>query len=110
MLPAVNFNLGLSHFAPGRALIDASAAIALATDLNPGSAPCFSMPLVMALATRYLGLSPAEALNGATYNAAHALGLGHRIGSLEPGKAADLLLLNGNDYRLLSYWLGGQPI
>lgn len=110
LLSAVNFNLGLSHFAPGRALIDAGAAIALATDLNPGSAPCFSMPLVMALATRYLGLSPAEALNSATYNAAHALGLGHRIGSLEPGKAADLLLLHGDDYRLLSYWLGGHPI
>ena len=106
LLPAVNFNLGLPNFADGRGLIDAGAIVALATDLNPGSAPCFSMPLVMAIATRYLGMSPAEALNAATINAAHAIGLGDRVGSIEAGKQADLLIVDAPDYRHLSYLLG----
>ncbi len=84
VLPAVNFHLGSTHFANARALIDAGAALALATDANPGSAPCLSMPFVMALACRYQKLSPAEALNAGTINAAHAIGLGHRVGSLDP--------------------------
>ena len=87
MLPAVNFHLGSSHFADARALIAAGAALALATDVNPGSAPCLSLPLVMAIACRYQKLTPAEALNAVTINAAHALGQGHRLGSLEPGQA-----------------------
>jgi imidazolonepropionase len=110
LLPAVNFNLGLVNFAPGRALADAGAPIALATDLNPGSAPCFSMPLVMAIATRYLNLLPAEALNAATINAAHAIGLEDRVGSLEVGKQADLLIVDAPDYRHLMYLLGGDPV
>jgi imidazolonepropionase len=68
------------------------------------------MPLVMALACRYQGLLPAEALNAATLNAAHAVGLGHRLGSLEPGKQADLLILNTPDYRHLAYHFGGNPV
>ncbi|MDX1520282.1 MAG: imidazolonepropionase, partial [Anaerolineae bacterium] len=72
ILPAVNFNLGSHHFADARALIDAGAAIALSTDINPGSAPCPSMPLVMAIAARYQKLLPAEALNASTINAAYA--------------------------------------
>lgn len=110
LMPAVNFNLGLTTFAPGRALIDGGAAVALATDMNPGSAPCFSIPLTMAIASRYLGLTPAEALNGGTINAAHALGLGDRIGSIEPGKSADLLILEDGDYRNLTYTLGANPV
>lgn len=110
LLPAVNFNLGLTNFADGRALIDAGAIVALATDLNPGSAPCFSMPLVMAIATRYLGLTPAEALNAATINAAHALGIGDSVGSIEAGKQADLLVFDAPDYRHLSYLLGGNLV
>ncbi|MFQ5577602.1 MAG: imidazolonepropionase [Anaerolineae bacterium] len=105
-LPAVNFNLGSAHFADARALIDAGVALALATDINPGSAPCPSMPLVMALATRYQHLLPAEALNATTLNAACAIGLGNQLGSLEAGKQADLLIINAPDYRHLAYRFG----
>jgi imidazolonepropionase len=110
VLPAVNFNLGSHHFANARAIVDAGAALALSTDINPGSAPCPSMPLVMAMACRYQGLLPAEALNASTLNAAHAVGLGQRLGSLEVGKQADLLLLNAPDYRHLAYHFGGNLV
>jgi imidazolonepropionase len=110
LLPAVNFNLGSLDFADGRALIDAGAAVALSTDINPGSAPCPSMPLVMALATRYQKLLPAEALNAATINAAHAAGMAHRVGSIEAGKQADLLIVDAPDYRHLAYQFGGNLI
>jgi imidazolonepropionase len=110
VLPAVNFNLGSAHFANARAMIEAGVALALATDLNPGSAPCPSMPLVMAIACRYQHLRPAEALNAATINAAYAVGLGHRLGSLEVGKQADLLVVNAPDYRHLTYQFGGNLV
>ncbi len=106
VLPAVNFHLGSAHYAPARELIDAGVALALATDINPGSAPCASMPLVMAIATRYQRLLPSEALNASTINAAHAIGLGHRVGSIEVGKQADILIVNAPDYRHLAYELG----
>ena len=106
VLPAVNFHLGSAHYADARGLIDAGAALALATDFNPGSAPCLSLPLVMAIACRSQHLTPAEALNAITINAAHAIGLGHQVGSLEVGKQADLLVLDTPDYRQLAYWLG----
>lgn len=106
ILPPVNLHLGGAHWAAARAMVDAGAALALATDLNPGSAPCPSMPLAMALACRYGRLGPAQALNAATLNAACALGLGDCLGSLEPGKQADLLVINAPDYRYLAYWLG----
>jgi imidazolonepropionase len=110
LIPAATFNLGATHFADARAMIDAGAAIALTTDMNPGSAPCPSLPLVMAIACRYQRLSPAEALNAVTINAAHAIGLGQRIGSLEPGKQADLLLVDTPDYRGLMYEFGGNHV
>lgn len=110
VMPAVNFNLGSTHFADARGLVDAGAAIALATDINPGSAPCPSLPLVMALACRYQKLLPAEALNAVTVNAAHAVGLGERIGSLEPGKQADILVVAAPDYRHLAYQFGGNLV
>jgi imidazolonepropionase len=106
VLPAVNFNLGSPHFADTRAMIDAGVALALATDINPGSAPCPSMPLVMAIACRYQRILPAEALNASTINAAYAIGLEDRIGSLEAGKQADLLIVNTPDYRHLAYQFG----
>jgi imidazolonepropionase len=110
ILPAVNFNLGSHHFAEARGLIDAGVALALATDINPGSAPCPSLPLVMAIACRYQRLLPAEALNACTINAAHALGLGDRLGSLEAGKQADILIVAAPDYRHLAYQFGGNLV
>lgn len=106
VLPVVNLNMGSSHFADARAMIDTGVALALATDLNPGSAPCPSMALTMAIACRYQRLLPAEALNAGTINAAHAIGLGDRIGSIEVDKQADLLVLNVPDYRHLAYQFG----
>jgi imidazolonepropionase len=110
VLPAVNFNLGSTHFADARGLIDAGAALALSTDINPGSAPCPSLPLVMAIACRYQRLTPAEALNAITLNAAHAVGLVQRVGSLEAGKQADVLIINASDYRHLAYHFGGNLV
>ena len=106
VIPAVNFNLGSCHFADARGLIDAGVALALATDINPGSAPTPSMPMVMAIATRYQRLLPAEALNASTINAAYAIGLGDKIGSLQAGKQADILILDTSDYRHLAYEFG----
>jgi imidazolonepropionase len=110
LLPAVNFNLGHTTFAAARDLVDAGAAIALSTDINPGSAPCYSLPLVMAIAARYQRLLPAEALNAVTINAACALDLGNELGSLEPGKQADLLILDTPDYRHLAYEFGASLV
>ncbi len=110
IMPAVNFNLGSTHFADARGLVDAGGIVALATDINPGSAPCPSVPLVMAIACRYQRLTPAEALTAATINAAYAVGLSDRVGSLEAGKQADLLLVDAPDYRHLAYQFGGNLV
>lgn len=110
ILPAVNFNLGSTYFADARSLIDANAIVALATDINPGSSPCPSMPLVMAIACRYQRLLPSEALIASTINAAYAVGLSDRVGSLEPGKQADLILIAAPDYRHLAYQFGGNLV
>lgn len=109
-LPAVNFNLGVDYYADARAMIDAGAILALSTDLNPGSAPCLSMPMVMAIACRFQKLSPAEALNASTINASFAVGINHILGSLEPGKQADILILKEADYRHLAYFFGHNPV
>jgi imidazolonepropionase len=93
---------------PGRALVDAGATIALATDFNPGSAFCESLPLVCSLAATQLHLSPAEALTACTINAAWVLGRADELGRIEPGYAADLTLLDGPDWRYLAYHLGGR--
>ncbi|MDX6518479.1 MAG: imidazolonepropionase [Gaiellaceae bacterium] len=95
---------------PARALVDAGAAVALATDFNPGSAFCESLPVVCSLASTQLKLSPAEALNACTVNAAHVLSRGDRVGRIAPGYAADLTLLAAPDWRYLGYHLGGAIV
>ena len=95
---------------PARALVEAGAAIALATDFNPGSAFCESLPLVCSLAATQLHLSPAETLGACTVNAAHVLGRADRIGRLAPGFRADVTLLDAPDWRYLSYHLGGHVV
>ncbi len=110
IMPGVNFNLGSTHFANARSLINAGAIVALATDINPGSSPCPSMPLIMAIACRYQRLLPAEALIASTINAAYAVGLSDRVGSLEAGKQADLLVVATPDYRHLAYQFGGDLV
>jgi imidazolonepropionase len=95
---------------PGRALVDAGAAVALATDFNPGSSFCESLPLVCSLAATQLRLAPAEALAACTVNAAHVLGRAGRSGRLAPGYAADLVLLDAPDWRYLAYHLGGDLV
>jgi imidazolonepropionase len=108
LLPATPFGLGIANTAPARALVDAGAALAIATDCNPGTAWCESMPLILALATRALKLTPAQALAAATINAAFAVERGDRIGSLEPGKMADVVIWDAPDYRHLSYRFGAN--
>jgi imidazolonepropionase len=95
---------------PARALVDAGAAVALATDFNPGSSFCESLPLVCSLAATQLHLSPAEALSACTVNAAHVLGRAESIGRLAPGYAADIVLLGAPDWRYLAYHLGGEVV
>ena len=95
---------------PARALVDAGAAVALATDFNPGSAFCESLPLACSLACTQLGLSPAEALTACTVNAAHVLGRAGRIGRLAVGYNADAVLLAAPDWRHLAYHLGGEIV
>ncbi len=108
LLPGVTLHLGLPA-APGRALIDAGAAVAVGTDLNPGSSPLFSTQLALALAVRLNGLTPVEALTAATANAAAALGRRDR-GHLTVGARADLLILDSPDWRDLAYTLGSSPV
>jgi imidazolonepropionase len=94
---------------PGRALVDAGGIVALATDFNPGSAFCESLPLVCSLAATQLRLGPAEALAACTVNAAHVLARANR-GRLAPGYVADVVLLDAPDWRYLAYHLGGQLV
>jgi imidazolonepropionase len=93
-----------------RPMVEAGAAIALATDFNPGSAFCESLPVVCSLACTQLHLSPAEALSACTVNAAHVLGRADRAGRLTAGYEADLVLLDAPDWRYLAYHLAGQVV
>lgn len=108
LLPGVTLHLGIAA-APGRALIDAGAIVAVGTDLNPGSSPLFSTQQAMALAVRLNGLDPAEALAAATVNAAAALGLDDR-GAVVAGARADLAVLASDDWRVASWQLGPSPV
>jgi imidazolonepropionase len=105
LLPGSVFALGRTHYPPARVMVDAGLAILLATDFNPGSSPVPSMPFILSLACLQMALTPAEALTSATINAAHSLGLGNEVGSLEAGKQADFLIHECADYRELAYFV-----
>ena len=107
-LPGCGFHLD-GRYPNLRKLIDCGGAAAIATNFNPGSAPCISMPMAITLAVRHCGLSPQEAIVAATANAAAVLGLSDR-GTIEPGKRADLVVLSATDERVLAYEFGMNPI
>jgi imidazolonepropionase len=95
---------------PGRALLEAGAILALATDFNPGSAFCESLPVAMTLACTQLGLGPEAALTASTVNAAHVLGRADRVGRIAPGYSADVVLLETTDWRHLAYHFAGDLV
>jgi imidazolonepropionase len=109
LLPASALFLG-RPMPPARALVDVGAAIALATDFNPGSSFTTSLPLICSLAATQLKLSPAEALGAVTVNAAHVLGRAEFLGRIAPGYRADLVLLDAPDWRYLAYHLAGEVV
>ncbi|HUV92625.1 MAG TPA: amidohydrolase family protein, partial [Anaerolineales bacterium] len=105
-LPATPFGLAEGKYTPTEEILGADGTLALATDLNPGTAWCESMQFAIALACRYMGLTPAQAIAAATINAAAAIDRADKIGSLEPGKQADLIILNVPEYQHLGYRFG----
>lgn len=109
LLPATAYSLR-KPFARARTMVEKGVPVALATDLNPGSCFCLSMPFVLSLAVMGMGLTPEEALTGATLNAAWAVGAAHDVGSLEPGKMADFLVLDGETPAVFAYASGARPI
>ncbi len=106
LLPGTAFNLGLSRYPPARRLIDSGVPVALATDFNPGS--CFNqnMQLVLTIACSQMRMTPAEAITAATVNGAFSLGIADRVGTIEAGKQADIVLMDVGDYRELPYYFG----
>lgn len=106
MLPCSGFHVD-GRYADGQGFVEAGGALAIATNCNPGSAPCLSMPMAIALAVRHLGITAAEAIAASTVNAASLLGFDD-IGTIEPGKRADLVMLRHTDERQLGYEFGGR--
>lgn len=104
LLPATLFMLGERRYAPARKLIESGAAIALATDFNPGTAPTLNMQFVLSLACTQMKMTPVEAIVAATINGACAVQRGHRLGSIEPGKDADVAVYDLSDYREIPYF------
>jgi imidazolonepropionase len=106
LLPGSVYALGSSRYPPAREMIDAGLAIVLATDFNPGSSPTPSMPMILSLASTHMKMTPAESITAATINAAYSLNRGAELGSLEPGKIADVVIHDCDDYRQLAYFFG----
>ena len=108
LVPGANYFLNTADYPPARRLIDAGVPVALATDYNPGSSPTPSMPFVMSLACTHMKMSPAEAIAASTINGAWALRLQESKGSVDPGKDADLAVLDVTDYREIPYWFASN--
>jgi len=106
LLPGSVFHLASGCYPPARALIERGAAVALATDFNPGTSPTLNMQMILALACSQMRMTPSEAVSAATINGAAALGRAAQIGSLEPDKFADLIVLDAGDYREIAYYFG----
>ena len=109
-LPGTPFGLAQADYTPAKKILAAGGVLALASDLNPGTSWCENMQMVLALACRYMKLTPAQAIAAATINAARAVRLEAEVGSLEPGKLADVLVLAVDDYRQLGYRYGGNLV
>ena len=110
LLPGSVYALGSSDYPRARDMIEAGLAAVVATDFNPGSSPTPSMPMILSLACTQMKMSPAEAITGATINAAYSLNRGHTIGSLEAGKLANFAIFNCRDFREIPYWFGMPQI
>ncbi len=106
LLPGAVFHLGLDRYPPARKLIEAEAAVALATDYNPGTSPTYNMQMILSLACSQMRMTPAEAFSAATINGAHALRCAAHAGSIETGKQADLVIFDVPDYREIPYHFG----
>lgn len=106
LLPASVLLMGSAKYPNARLMIANGLAVVLASDFNPGSSPTPSMPLVLTLASAQMKMLPAEAITAATINAAYSLGIGHEVGSLEPGKRADFVIHGCDDYREIAYFAG----
>ena len=109
LLPGVSFFLN-HGYAPARLLIDSGVPVAIASDFNPGSCMSFSMPLMMTIACTHMKMSPEEAITSCTLNGAAALGLSSRLGSIEVGKDADIILYDIPNYRYLAYHFGANHV
>jgi imidazolonepropionase len=107
-VPGANYFLGHAKYPDARRLVSAGAAVALATDFNPGTSPATNMQFILSLACTQMKMTAAEAISASTINGAHALLLGERKGSIEEGKDADLAVFNVKDYREVTYWFGGN--
>lgn len=105
-LPGTPFGLAEPHYTPAKEILQAGGVLALASDLNPGTTWCENMQMVVALACRYMKLTPAQAIAAATINAAGAINMQDRVGSLEEGKQGDVIVLDVPDYRHLGYRYG----
>jgi imidazolonepropionase len=106
LLPGSVYALGSTRYPAAREMIDAGLAVVVATDFNPGSSPTPSMTMILSLAATHLKMTPAEAITAATINAAYSLNRGAQLGSLEPGKIADVIIHDCEDYRELAYFFG----
>ena len=110
LLPGTIFSLGMKSYVRAREMIKAGVAVALATDYNPGSCNCDSMQFIITLACLQMKMTPAEAITASTINAAYALERGDKIGSLEAGKQADILILDMPNYQFLPYHFGSNNV
>jgi len=110
LLPGTIFSLGMTSYARARYMIDADLPITIATDYNPGSCNCDNMQMIITLATLQMKMTTAEAITAATINPAYSLEMGDKVGSIEVGKKADILILNMPSYQFLPYHFGSNNV